>query len=269
MCEEPEKKKNAHYETLDITVKGDHICGEIYVPDSGEKVVYPCVCLFHGFPGITSNDDIAQALMRRGFVVLRPYYRGAWGSEGIYSFTNAIEDAIAVAEYAYGTESENFGIDREHIYLAGHSMGGQTVLNAARKLPFVKGIVAMASFNMAYLFRAGREEDFRNSILPMGYILHAGSLEELFLNAREHYRETDLETAFEDLKDRNLLFIEGEFDEIAPAEECVYPLWNQLKTYHSDTVKQLIMLQASHDFAECRTELGQIIGDWLQKEELQ
>lgn len=269
MCEEPERKQNAHYETLDITVKGDHIYGEIYLPDSGEKEIHPCVCLFHGFPGITSNDDIAQALMRRGFVVLRPYYRGAWGSEGIYSFTNAIEDAIAVAEYAYGTEGECLGIDREHIYLAGHSMGGQTVLNAARKLPFIKGIVAMASFNMAYLFRAKEEEFFKNSILPMGYMLHTGSPEELFLNAREHYRETDLNTAFEDLKDRNLLFIEGEFDDVAPVKECVYPLWNQLKAYHSDTIKQLITLQASHDFAECRIELGQIIGDWLQKEELQ
>ena len=224
MCDEPEKKQNAHYEALNITVKGDHIYGGIYIPDGGEKEIHPCVCLFHGFPGITSNDDIAQEFMRRGFVVLRPYHRGAWGSEGIYSFTNAIEDAIAVAEYAYGTEGGCLGIDREHIYLAGHSMGGQTVLNAARKLPFIKGIVAMASFNMAYLFRANQEDFFKNSILPIGYMLHAGSPEELFLNAREHYRETDLDTAFEDLKDKNILFIEGKFDDMAPAKEYVYPL---------------------------------------------
>lgn len=269
MREKPEKNQNAHYEALDIVVKGDHIYGEIYVPDSREKEYRSCVCLFHGFPGITNNDDIAQALQRMGFVVLRPYYRGAWGSEGVYSFTNAIEDAIAVAEYAYGTEGKRFGIDREHIYLAGHSMGGQTVLNAARKLPFIKGIVAMASFNMAYLFKAGEEEFFKKSLLTMGYMLHVGSMNQLFQNAKDHYQETDLETAFEDLKDRNLFFIEAEFDETAPAEKCIYPLWRKLESCDTKAVRQLITLPASHDFVECRVELGQIIGDWLRKEELQ
>ena len=266
---ERQKKREACYELLDIVVSGFHMYGEIYIPGRSRGESFPCICLFHGFPGVTGNDDLAQYFMRQGFVVFRPYHRGAWGSEGYYSFTGAVEDALAVATYAYEKGADMYQIDRDRIYLVGHSMGGQTVLNANRRLPFVKATVAAASFNLAKLFRMGREEEFQAEILPMGQILRTEEKDALLKDARENYRQLDIEDAVEDLKDRNLYLIEGKYDEIAFPEQYVYPFWEKLSEYQTDAVRRLETLPASHDFPECRQILAEKIADWLEKEELQ
>ena len=181
---ERQKKREACYELLDIVVSGFHMYGEIYIPGRSRGESFPCICLFHGFPGVTGNDDLAQYFMRQGFVVFRPYHRGAWGSEGYYSFTGAVEDA-------------------------------------------------------------------------------------LLKDARENYRQLDIEDAVVVLKDRNLYLIEGKYDEIAFPEQYVYPFWEKLSEYQTDAVRRLETLPASHDFPECRQILAEKIADWLEKEELQ
>lgn len=265
---EQKKQHTAYYDLLDLVVSGSHMYGVVYVPNRKTDEKVPCICLFHGFPGVTCNDDLAQELMRQGFLVIRPYHRGAWGSEGIYSFTGAIEDAVAVATYAHEEGAEKYDIDREHIFLVGHSMGGQTVLNATRKLPFVKATVALAAFNMAKLFRTGREEEFKEAILPLGRLLHSGEEGALFENAKANYRLTDLESAAEELKDRNIYLIEGKYDEIAVPKEYIFPFWEKLSAYHTEAVRKLDVLEAGHDFAECRQDLPKSIVAWLRKEEL-
>ena len=88
--------------------------------------------------------------------------------------------------------ANDYQIDRDRIYLVGHSMGGQTVLNATRRLPFVKATVAAATFNLAKLFRMGREEEFQTEILPMGQILRTEEKDALLKDARENYRQLDI-----------------------------------------------------------------------------
>ena len=53
------------------------------------------VVLLHGFPGEERNLDLAHALGRSGWSVLFFHYRGAWGSEGAFSFRNVIGDVKA------------------------------------------------------------------------------------------------------------------------------------------------------------------------------
>src|SRR5688572_5580693 len=59
----------------------------------------PTVILLHGLPGNERNLDLAQALRRVGWNVLTFTYRGAWGSEGRFSLTNAIEDGEAALAF--------------------------------------------------------------------------------------------------------------------------------------------------------------------------
>ena len=54
---------------------------------------HPTVVLFHGFPGIEKNLDLAHAIRRAGWNVVTLNYRGSWGSPGTYSFKGNLEDA--------------------------------------------------------------------------------------------------------------------------------------------------------------------------------
>ena len=61
---------------------------------------FPTVILCHGFPG---NDTdvlgLGQRLMKTGFNALAFNYRGTWGSEGVYTVANSLEDAISAIRY--------------------------------------------------------------------------------------------------------------------------------------------------------------------------
>lgn len=128
-------------EELNIISGGCHLYGYLLTPDRRYEKPYPTVIMSHGFPGYTTNNDLELALMRMGCVVIHMNHRGAWGSEGNYLFTNLKDDLIAVAKWAHNPAiAEQYDIDTEHIFFVGHSMGGMTVLNATKELPFIKGV---------------------------------------------------------------------------------------------------------------------------------
>jgi acetyl esterase/lipase len=81
--------------------------------------------MLHGFPGNEKNLDLAYSIRRAGWNVLVPFYRGAWGSGGTFSFTHALEDAQASIDFLHdSTNVKKFRIDSARIVLLGHSMGG-------------------------------------------------------------------------------------------------------------------------------------------------
>ena len=149
LLEEPELGDAALPDSLelDLPIDGDRILDEVYLPAGVYEGPHPTVILCHGIPGTNNNDDVAQCLRRMGCVVIRPYHRGAWGSEGIYSFSHCIEDAIALARWAREEVAKAYDIDPKNIFLAGHSNGGNTVLNAARYLPFLRGVIAFCPYD--------------------------------------------------------------------------------------------------------------------------
>src|SRR4051812_36251821 len=89
------------------------------------KNPHPTVILMHGLPGNERNLDLAQAVRRAGWNVLTFTYRGAWGSEGDFSISNAIEDARAALGFLRPDEAMRaHRIDPSRLVVAGHSMGG-------------------------------------------------------------------------------------------------------------------------------------------------
>jgi uncharacterized protein len=101
------------------------------------------VILLHGFPGYEQNMDLAQVLRRDGWNVLAVHYRGAWGSQGVFSFTHCMEDVGTML--AYVTDSANaakFHVDPKRIVVIGHSMGGfMTVAAMAQHPEIAAGVV--------------------------------------------------------------------------------------------------------------------------------
>lgn len=102
---------------------------------------HPTLLLLHGFPGNEQNLDLAQAARRAGWNVLTLHYRGSWGSPGVFSFSNAAQDAwTALLFLEQSATVARYRIDTSAIVVAGHSMGGFMAADAAAAEPRVAGL---------------------------------------------------------------------------------------------------------------------------------
>lgn len=253
----------ADYVGVQIPVEETFLCGYVLTPDGIYDHPRPCVILCHGFPGFYKNDDIAQALCRMGCVVIVPGCRGGWGSGGVYSFTNYITDLITTAHWARSPRiAQLYAIDPDSIFLAGHSLGASSALNAARVLPWLKGVVAIAPYDLSFAFD---EVVFGiDALLDMGApVLHAAAPDSILRNAIEHHKQLALIDAFDSLKDQNLLLISGTADEVAPPETMVAPLWDLLQKHNTAAVQNYIQFPSDHDFCNFRITLIEQIGYWI------
>jgi uncharacterized protein len=110
---------------------------------------HPTVVLLHGFPGNEQNLDLAQAIRRAGWNVLTVHYRGAWGSPGIFSIHNVLEDADAAVSFVRQPDiAEKFGIDTRRLVLGGHSMGGFASASHARTDRQLLGVFLIDAWNV-------------------------------------------------------------------------------------------------------------------------
>ena len=117
---------------LDFASNGSALNGHFYLANGAGP--HPNVIMLHGFPGYEKNLDMAQAIRRAGFNVLFFHYRGAWGSEGDFSMTHVIEDAVAASEFVRNkNNTQKYRVDPKHITFIGHSMGGFAALAAGAK----------------------------------------------------------------------------------------------------------------------------------------
>jgi pimeloyl-ACP methyl ester carboxylesterase len=117
-----------------IDSRGSHIMGLLLLA-SGTQA-HGTVILLHGFPGYEQNMDLAQALRRDGWNVLAMHYRGSWGSEGTFSFTNCMEDVGTMLAYvSEPANSAKFHVDLRRIVVIGHSMGGFMAVAALAQHP--------------------------------------------------------------------------------------------------------------------------------------
>ena len=108
---------------------------------------HPTLLLLHGYPGNERNLDLAQVVRSHGWNVIYFNYRGAWGSQGEFSFTNAIEDVKNVVSYCK-LNSDSLQIDASNIVLFGHSMGAFVCLKAMQQLPEIKKGFALSTWDI-------------------------------------------------------------------------------------------------------------------------
>ncbi len=248
---------------LNIVSGGCHIYGYLLSPDKRIEKPYPTIIMSHGFPGYTTNNDLELALMRMGCVVIHMNHRGAWGSDGEYLFTNLKDDLIAITKWAHNPAiADQYDIDTENIFLVGHSMGGQTVLNAAKDLPFIKGVAAMAAYDIGAAFRYGMEKDLFLMIETEGQCLKMNSASEVYENALINQQELSISNRYDELVKHKVLLVEASLDTVAPPDKMLRPLAEKLE--RSGGLIKYISIKSGHSFVGQRMKLARIVGEWIE-----
>ena len=248
---------------LNIISGGCRLYGYLLTPDKRNKKPYPTVIMSHGFPGYTTNNDLELALMRAGCVVIHMNHRGSWGSEGNYLFTNLKDDLIYIAKWAHNPAiADQYGIDADNIFLVGHSMGGQSVLNAAKELPFIRGVAALAAYDIGAAFRYNMEKDLFLMIETEGQCLKMNSASEVYENALNHRDELSILNGYDHLAEHHVLFVEATLDDVAPADRMMRPLFEKLEQNSAPVTYKTII--SKHSFAGQRMKLAKIVAEWIE-----
>lgn len=248
----------------DVEIDGSRVLMELYLPGGIFEGPHPVVILCHGIPGTNNNDDLAQALRRMGCAVLRPYHRGAWGSDGVYSFSHCIEDAVFLAHWARKRENaEAFSLDPDNIFLAGHSNGGNTVINASRQLPFLKGTIAFCPYDHFAGTRCFSKEALSATFQDCASVLHLTSFADLWQDGWTHAEEWSFIKAAPWFQNRNLLLMGGSNDTIAPPRFMVDPLWSALAVLPTKAHHKKAIFPSNHALDNARLALTQTMGEWI------
>ncbi len=218
----------------------------------------PAVLLLHGFPGWERNFDLAHVYRRAGFHALVIHYRGAWGSAGEFTFSNALEDAQTALTWLQNHKD----IDSSHIAVLGHSMGGWIALATSAKTQIPTIAIAPANFGKyaqtlsTFEARATWIEWCNKTITPLN-----ADAEALTDELIQHQKQWNLENLAPDLEMPLLLF-GAEHDAIA---SCTIPYAQKPLLEVLPHKPKVINLPTDHGFSSHRIALARASLVFLQK----
>lgn len=101
-----------------------------------------------GFPGVEGEELICEQLSQAGINVLTFNYRGAFQSEGYFSFPNADADIGAALRFLQEAHNQaTYRINPEKIILGGWSFGGAITPAGAAQNPAFKQLFMISGRN--------------------------------------------------------------------------------------------------------------------------
>jgi pimeloyl-ACP methyl ester carboxylesterase len=236
--------------------------GVLYRAAGGDP--HPTVVLLHGLPGFEQNADLGQTLRRAGWNVLIFHYRGAWGSEGTFSFGNCVEDVHAALEYLRAPENAaRLGVDPRRLALIGHSMGGwlagigtmsdEAVLGAGLISAWNPGVLAT---NPSPQLEKQQLEEFRADVGPLAGTSAEALLEEVKKNAAAW----DLAGHASLFKSRPVLVVES--DDFLHADDVAIAA--AVRKIPGAQVTEVAM-QTDHAYSDHRIALAAAVLGWLKQ----
>ncbi|MDR2174876.1 MAG: alpha/beta hydrolase [Synergistaceae bacterium] len=245
-------------------VSGDvGIFGLVYY---AEGLCNPTVVLCHGFPGMEKNGDIAQNLRRAGFNVVIFSYRGAWGSQGAFSFFGTVEDTQSVVRHVARKKlPEPDRFDSGRIVLVGHSMGAFAAFKAAAALPAIRDIALLTVWNIGLdAGRMGRDEETKKRV---DYILDgvgclAGATRAALLNEILQNEDVfDLQNDATAFRGRRVLLLGAKEDLFTPGGLHQALLAKALRREASFVSEK--SLACDHVFSAKRNAVSRVLLKWL------
>jgi uncharacterized protein len=224
----------------------------------------PTLLLLHGLPGNERNLDLAQAIRRAGWNVLTFTYRGAWGSEGVFSIANSVEDAEAAIAFLRTPEAAQiYRIDTNRIVVAGHSMGGFASVMAAADDDAVAGIVLLDAWNVGVTadeVRQGGSAARTGLVAGFDDLGHAleGATAETLADEVIHSSDWDLRTRAQALAARPLLVVYASEGIAADNRALVTAVQEQ-----PGARVHVVEIESDHSFADHRIGLSEEVVRWL------
>jgi pimeloyl-ACP methyl ester carboxylesterase len=205
------------------------------------------VILLHGLPGNERNLDLAQELRRNGRNVIYFNYRGAWGSQGEFMYSNCIEDVKEVMDFFSSKEnSEKYRIKTDSYILFGHSLGGGIALLSGAKDDRVNKIAIYSPFNVNTASKETLDwaKDYVNGL----FMLNVKS-EKFIVELKENRNRFNPLNYKNELSKKNLLI----FDENERNKEWIEQLDNV----------EYILMKTDHSFSDKRLELIEKVVEWI------
>lgn len=240
----------AFNEELILNIDGDSIAAYAFVANGEERK--ETIVLAHGFPGFDNNFDLAHILRRNGYNVIHFNYRGAWGSQGDFMYSNCLEDLNAVIGFITDSlMSRALRIQIDNITILGRSFGGGVGLIAGSQNELVKKIIAVSSANYGtrlQKYKTVEEMGSYQRYMKKQIMINTDIdlfLEELLSNQDEF----NVVAYKKFLASKKVLFIEDSDRNDA---------WiNQLET------GTFLKIKSNHGFIDKRVEMTKAILSWL------
>lgn len=250
---------------LSFMSHGSKLNGHIYMANGAGP--HPTIVLLHGFPGNEKNLDLAQAIRRAGFNVLFFHYRGAWGSQGTFSFGNVIDDVESALSYLRKPEvAVRYRVDPKHLSLIGHSMGGFAAIMASARDQNVVCTVGLAAANLGYPAPEKAPEgaleafaSYTDSLTMLSTESGSAVVDEI----RKRAKEFDTRSHASKFGGRPVLLIAGAQDTVTRPDETHTPLVKAFEAQGDIKLSHKIM-QGDHSFSWTRIELAKTIIGWLE-----
>ncbi len=248
-------EKPASISELTINANGERMPGHIYQA-SGDGP-HPTAIMLHGYPGNEKNLDVAQALRNAGWNTLFFHYRGAWGSDGQFSFIGSELDVQTVINYAQKPENyTRLRIDPNRISLVGHSMGGHMAIAGILDNQTVQCAVAHDGANMGAggkgIFSDSASVKLWSDYSDTLFMLNGWSGDKAIAEIEEYGAQIDLLNRADKLNGRAVHLIAAD-TEVIPLDVHITPLYKGLAA-HSPTVSYQL-IDDDHSFSNSRSEL--------------
>ena len=207
-------------EALAFKSEGSMIYGQVLVPSAKFAGARPCVIFCHGFAGFTRWDDVAHDLCRAGIAVIIPHHRGAWGSEGEYTVSGCIRDAENLARWTMDVATvAKYGLDTNSVYLVGHSMGGNSVVNAAARLKNVRGVALVAPCDIGFMAQGMEREALKRFLMGEGMqVLRRASDDSIVDDIIANATEMRFAKAAKALGGKKVFLVTAEYDRTVPTK---------------------------------------------------
>jgi len=249
MCMSGEKSPIGDLEGIIIRSQGCKLLGTLYrTRGSGRS---PAAVLLHGFPGFEKNYDIAQALRQLGYHALIFHYRGAWGSEGNYTFTGQIDDTLSALKVLRSRPD----VDPDKILLVGHSMGSWLAINVGAIDKRIAGVVAISGIGDARRFKLDRGRADRSLQFLKGMTFE-DYVEERQILAEKHNPVEKIGM----ISARPVLIIHGDSDAVVEVKNA-YELYEAAR----EPKEIFVVSGADHVFSYQRQEVIDRIISWIEK----
>jgi uncharacterized protein len=254
----PDVAHPARMEAPDVMSHGKKLYAVLYCA-AGEGP-HPTVLLMHGFPGNEQNMDLAQSIRRAGWNVLVPHYRGSWGSEGSFSFTNSIEDTQSAIQFLRDPDNvKKFGIDAKKIVLIGHSMGGFMVAYAAAHDPGVAGVAMISAWNIGPFTARPQSKAALDDFAAEASRLAGTTPEELLAEAKGNAGQWNFWDYAPALKNRPVLILESD-DGLGPDDKAMAAALRKA----GDTEVTETHISTDHGYNDHRIALQAAVVAWLE-----